>query len=133
MELAIINGTFSNRNQNQTQAAQMAAAAALTSEEAGRKIQYVVSDERSCNEVAKVLGAAIGKPDLTWVLLTNEQMTQALLERGLPAHLVHNFVELGAAIHSGILRGDYDLHKPVMGKVKLEDFAKEFAARYEEK
>uniref|UniRef100_A0A914E657 K Homology domain-containing protein n=2 Tax=Acrobeloides nanus TaxID=290746 RepID=A0A914E657_9BILA len=29
MELAIINGTFSNRNQNQTQAAQMAAAAAL--------------------------------------------------------------------------------------------------------
>lgn len=29
MELAIINGTFSNRNQNAAQAAQMAAAAAL--------------------------------------------------------------------------------------------------------
>ena len=28
-------------------------------------------------------------------------------------------------------REDYDLHRPlVMGKVKLEDFAKEFAARF---
>ena len=41
-------------------------------------------------------------------------------------------VELGASIHSGILREDYDLHKPTaMGKEKLEDFAKDFAAAFQ--
>jgi hypothetical protein len=38
---------------------------------------------------------------------------------------------MGASIHSGALREDYDLHKPLaMGKVKLADFAKEFAAAF---
>jgi len=49
----------------------------------------------------------------------------------MPAYIAALFVELGASIHSGKLREDYDLHKPTsMGKVKLEDFAKEFAAAF---
>ncbi len=40
-------------------------------------------------------------------------------------------VELGAATHKGLLREDYDLKKPFeMGKVKLEEFAKEFAITF---
>lgn len=45
-----------------------------------------------------------------------------------PEHIAANLVELGAATHSGILREDYEQHKTVMGKVKLDDFAQEFAA-----
>jgi hypothetical protein len=36
---------------------------------------------------------------------------------------------LGDSIHNGALREDYEQHKPTtIGKVKLGDFAKEFAA-----
>jgi uncharacterized protein YbjT (DUF2867 family) len=108
-----------------------AAAEELETPATGRKVRYVASDERTANEIAHILGAAIGKPDLKWVTFTDEQTQGAMEEKGMPPHIVANFVELGASIHSGTLREDYDLHKPTaMGKVKLEDFAKEFAAAF---
>ncbi|GAB4037441.1 NmrA family NAD(P)-binding protein [Spirosoma jeollabukense] len=98
----------------------------------GRHIRYVASDDRSASEVAHMLGAAIGKPDLQWLTFSEEQVKEALTKSGMPAPLVANFVELGASIHSGALREDYDLHKPaVMGNVKLEEFAQEFAAAFQ--
>lgn len=108
-----------------------AAAEEIETPATGFKVRYVASDEHTANEAAQILGAAIGKPDLKWVTLTNEEMQNGLEQKGIPAHLAANFVELGASIHSGALRQDYELHKPiVMGKVKLQDFAKEFAATF---
>ncbi len=108
-----------------------AAAEELETSANGRKVRYVASDERTANEIAHILGAAIGKPDLKWVIFTDEQTQGAMEEKGMPPHIAANFVELGASIHSGALRQDYDLHKPtVLGKVKLADFAKEFAAAF---
>jgi hypothetical protein len=49
---------------------------------------------------------------------------------GVPANAAFNLVELGAATHSGILREDYEKNKPAIGKIKLEDFAKDFANTY---
>ncbi len=97
----------------------------------GRKVRYVASDEHTADEIAHILGEAIGKPDLKWVTFTDKQTQSAMEEKGMPPHIAANFVELGASIHSGALREDYDLHQPtVMGKVKLQDFAKEFAAAF---
>ena len=94
-------------------------------------MRYIASDERTADEIARVLGAAIGQPDLKWVTFTDAQTQAAMEEKGIPSHIVNNFVELGAGIHSGILREDYDLHRPTaMGEVKLEDFAAEFAAAF---
>lgn len=94
-------------------------------------VRYIASDDRTGNDIAKVLGAAIGKPDLQWVTFTNEQTQAGMEQNGIPAHVAALWVELGASIHSGELRRDYDLHRPaVMGQVKLEDFAKEFAAAF---
>ena len=111
----------------------IAAAAAeelTTSAPVGQHVRYVSSDECTCNEAARILGAAIGKPDLTWITFTNEQMQAGLEKAGVPAPAAAGVVELYASIHSGALGEDYELHKPVMGKVKLEDFAKEFAAAF---
>ncbi|GAB2565365.1 NmrA family NAD(P)-binding protein [Spirosoma areae] len=99
----------------------------LTTLETDRHVRYVASDERSCTEVAQVLGQAIGKPDLTWVIISSEQMKKGLEANGVPAHVAAALAELGSATHSGALRADYERHKPVMGQVKLEDFAPEFA------
>lgn len=109
------------------------AAEELSTQAAGRNIRYVASDDRTASEVAHVIGAAIGKPNLQWLTFSQDQVKDALTKSGMPAPLVANFVELGASIHSGALREDYDLHKPtVMGNVKLEEFAKEFAAAFQE-
>ena len=108
-----------------------AAAEEIETPATAKKVRYVGSDELTANEIARTLGAAVGKPDLKWVTFTDEQMREGMEKRGMPAHLVANFVEMGASTHSGAMREDYELHKPIaMGQVKLADFAKEFAAAF---
>ena len=107
------------------------AAEELTTSSTGINVRYIASDDLVASEVAQILGAAMGKPDLKWVVFSDEQVTDAMTKAGMPPAFVTGFVELGASIHSGALREDYDLHKPaVMGKVKLADFAQEFAASF---
>lgn len=108
-----------------------AAAEELTRSATGQDVRYVASGEYTANEAARILGAAIGKPDLQWVTLTDEQTRSGLEQNGIPPHVAANFVDLGASIHNGRLGEDYEQHKPAaMGKVKLDDFAHEFAAAY---
>ncbi len=108
-----------------------AAAEELTKFAVGKTVRYVASDERTCNEIASIVGAAIGKPDLTWLTFTDEQTKAGMEQNGMPPHFAATMVELGSAIHKGILLTDYEKHKPArMGKIKLEDFAKEFAAAF---
>jgi uncharacterized protein YbjT (DUF2867 family) len=97
--------------------------------EAGRRVRYVASDERSCNDTASILGAAIGKPDLKWTIITDEQMQSGLEAAGMNPRIAAGLVEMYAGFHSGTLAEDYHRNKPkVLGGVKLEDFANEFAA-----
>jgi len=97
---------------------------------AGSAVRYVGSDDRSCNEVAKVLGTAIGMPDLEWRTLTKEQVLTSLVNNGHSEDVAHHLLELGEAIHTGRLREEYDKNKPTLGRVKLEDFAVEFAKMF---
>lgn len=97
----------------------------------GRKIRYVASEELTGQETASILGAAIGKPDLKWILVTNEQMLTGLVEAGMNKEISAGLVEMYASLQSGLLSEDYFSNRPVvMGKVKLKDFAKEFANQY---
>jgi uncharacterized protein YbjT (DUF2867 family) len=98
------------------------------------KVRYVASDERTCNEIAAVLGNAIGKPGLKWELITSEEMVAGLLAIGMNPKIAAELVEMYACMHAGKLAEDYYAHKPaVMGSVKLEEFAPEFAAVYNQK
>jgi uncharacterized protein YbjT (DUF2867 family) len=100
---------------------------------AGRKVRYVASDELTGNETASILGAAIGKPDLKWIIISSEQMQSDLETAGMNQHIAAGLVEMFASQHSGLLTEDYYRNKPaVMGKVKLTDFAKEFAAAFKQ-
>ncbi|GAB3910014.1 NmrA family NAD(P)-binding protein [Larkinella knui] len=103
----------------------------LTRPASGQTVRYIASDERTASETARCLGEAIGKPDLKWVLFTDEQVRSRMEANGMSAQFAADFADLGASIHSGAMRQDYDRHQPTdIGKVKLEDFAKEFAATY---
>ncbi|HMG08098.1 MAG TPA: NAD(P)H-binding protein [Mucilaginibacter sp.] len=96
----------------------------------GRKIHYVASDELSPNEVAGILGEAIGKSDLKWVVIPDEQLLNGLLAAGMNPGIAKGFVEMNASRRGGVLYEDYYRDKPILGKIKLTDFAKEFAAAY---
>jgi uncharacterized protein YbjT (DUF2867 family) len=95
---------------------------------AGTKVRYVASDELTGNETAGILGAAIGKPGLKWILIPGEQWQRGLETAGMNPTIAAGLVEMFASQHSGLLTADYYRNKPtVMGKVKTTDFAKEFA------
>jgi uncharacterized protein YbjT (DUF2867 family) len=98
-----------------------------------RKIIYVASDELTGNETAGILGAAIGKPDLKWILLSNEQWQSDLEAAGMNPAIAGGLIEMFAAQHNGLLTEDYYRNRPVLGKVKMKDFAKEFAIAYNQK
>ena len=103
-------------------------------QQVSRKVRYVASEELSCNQIAGILGAAIGKPYLKWGTITDKQMLDALIKMKLPAGLANDIVEMNASQRNGgILFEDYYKNKPALGKVKMSDFAKEFANVYNSK
>lgn len=97
----------------------------------GHSVRYIGSDERSTIDIAKIIGATIGKPDLPWVVFSDEQAYQGMTQAGLPENVAKNYTEMGHAMHDGSMFEDYWKHHPEkLGKTKLEDFAKTFAAVY---
>lgn len=94
-------------------------------------IQYIVSDYRTADDIAEVLGKAIAKSDLKWVEFTDEQSLQGMQQAGLPEEIAGLFTEMGLGIRTGILQKDFlNKKSPIAGNTKLEDFAKEFAINY---
>jgi uncharacterized protein YbjT (DUF2867 family) len=99
----------------------------------GRSVHYLASDEVSPNEVAQILGEAIAEPDLTWKVISKEQMLSGMLAAGINEWIANGFMAMQAAQESGSLYEDFYRHKPVFGKTKFKDFAKEFAQVYHQK
>jgi len=96
----------------------------------GRTIRYIASDEVSPNEVAKIIGEAIGKPDLKWLVIPGGQLLKGMVAAGMNEWIAKGFVEMQASQGSGILYEDYHRNHPALGRVKMTDFAKDFALVY---
>lgn len=97
----------------------------------GKQIIYIASDERTFEEITSVLGSSIGKTDIAWVEFTDEQSLGGILQSGLSQTIADGYTEMGKAIRSKAMESDYLNNKPSeLGKVKLEDFAKEFALAF---
>jgi len=103
----------------------------LTLNFTGHSVQYIASDEVSTDDIASAIGKAIDKPDLKWVEFTDDQATQGAVQAGLPRELAENYTAMGHSLKTGKLGEDYWKHRPAkLGKIKLADFAKMFAAAY---
>lgn len=100
----------------------------------GKTVRYVSSEELTGDETVRILGEAIGKPDLKWVVITDEETLNGLINAGMQPKIAEGLVEMYAGLYNGILGEDYIKNRPaVMGKTKLADYAKEFAAIYNQK
>ncbi len=98
----------------------------------GRTIRYIASEEMTFNEVAKILGEAIGKPYLKWGKISDKQLLSAMKGMGMNGEVAQGFVEMQASGGSAnsLLYEDYYRHRPALGKTKLKAYAKEFAKAY---
>ena len=90
-------------------------------------VRYVASEELACKDTARILGQAIGKPDLQWIKIPDQQMLDGLIARGMRPDIAKGMVEMYS---NRAMYEDYYKHRPVLGKTKLPEFAKEFAAAY---
>ena len=96
----------------------------------GRTIRYIASDEVSPNQVASILGEAIGKPDLKWVIVSDEQSLNGMITAGINSQIAKGLMEMNASRRGGVLYEDYYKNRPLLCKTKLKDFANDFAAVY---
>jgi uncharacterized protein YbjT (DUF2867 family) len=96
----------------------------------GKTVQYIASDECSINEISEVLSNAANKPNTPWVTFSDEDALNGMLQSGLPKTNADGYIEMGKSIREGLLQADYWNNKPLLGKIKLADFAKEFEAAY---
>lgn len=97
-----------------------------------RKIRYVASDTTTIRELARTLGEAIGRPELAWTVVSDDDLRTRLLAQGLSAYAADLRVELGVAHRTGLLMEDFERHQPIpLGRVKIGDFAREFAQAFE--
>lgn len=98
---------------------------------AGQTIKYVVSDVKTVTELANAIGKAIGKPDLAWTDFSEAQAIEGMLQAGLPEEMAKLYAEMGSGFRAGKIQQDFLNHQaPVIGQVKVADFAQEFAQRF---
>jgi Predicted nucleoside-diphosphate-sugar epimerases len=96
----------------------------------GKTAQYIASDEVSPNEILQALGKSIDHPTLKWTVISSEQLLNQMLSAGINEWIANGLVAMQKAQAAGSLYEDFYLNKPELGKVKLSDFATEFAEVY---
>jgi uncharacterized protein YbjT (DUF2867 family) len=94
-------------------------------------IQYIASDERTTAEISAVLATAAKKPGTPWVIFSDEDAFNGMKQNGLSDTIAEGYTQLGKSLREGKIQEDYwKNHPQQLGKIKLEDFAKEFEAVY---
>lgn len=100
----------------------------------GKNVLYLIGDIKTTDEIAFILGKAIGKPDLKWVNFSDADTKVALQQNGLPPDVAGNFAEMGSAMRSGAMTEDYYAKNAgIMGKIRFDSFADPFAEAYSKK
>lgn len=104
--------------------AEVAAQKLLSLDFTGHSTLYVSSDVRTFSEIAKVVGNAVGKPELPWVVFSDEDAYNGMIQAGLPETNAQGYLQMGKAFRSGIAQEDYFATKAQpQGSFKLEAFA----------
>lgn len=98
----------------------------------GRTVHYLASDEVSPNEIAQSIGEAIGNPNLKWEVIPADKLLDQMLSAGVNQWIANGMVQMQKAQQTGSLYEDFYRHNPTFGKIKLDDFAKEFVQKYQQ-
>lgn len=106
----------------------------ILNKEVVSNIRYVASEELTADEIAGIIGSAIGKPGMKWMRIPDEEMQKTFEGHGVPTSLATLLVEMSAALHNGDLLRNYYPNRPEkLGNIKLKEFAAQFADTYNKK
>ena len=83
-------------------------------------------------EVARILGAHIGRPDLPYVQLPEDAMAAALVQAGLSESFARLYVEMTRGFNEGRVRSREGRTAANSTPTRFEDFAEELARAYRE-
>jgi uncharacterized protein YbjT (DUF2867 family) len=82
-----------------------AAEALLRLDFRGKQTQELLGQrDISYNEVAEIIGKAIGKPDLKYKQPSDEQVRQGMVQSGMSAQFAGLILEMAASLNSGYMR-----------------------------
>jgi len=81
-------------------------------------------------EAAHILGAAVGKPQLPYVQVTDGQAHQAIVAQGMPPHMAEVMLEMNRAWNAGKIRPEEPRLPENTTLTTLEDWAPHFADAY---
>lgn len=108
-----------------------AAAEELQKTQEGKNIRYIISDVKTPSEIVKAFGSAIDKPELPWIEFTDEQYFGGMTQAGVPEEMAGLYTEMGTGLRNETIAADFlNNDGNATGKIKLEDFAKEFASKF---
>jgi uncharacterized protein YbjT (DUF2867 family) len=86
--------------------------------------------EISMAEATRIMGMAIGKPDLSYVQFPYEQAEQAMIGTGMSPNVARAFIEMYRAFNDGLLRPTEPRSAANTTPTSFETFIKTFAAAY---
>lgn len=95
-------------------------------------VRYVISDIQTPSAIATALGAAIQQPALNWIPFSDEQFVGGMTQAGVPLEIAEMYAEMGRGMGDGSIAEDFiSTGSEVTGKIKLSEFAKQFAERFQ--
>lgn len=98
---------------------------------AGKKVQELIGPrDVSMQEVATVLGKAIGKPDLAYVQFPYEEAVKAMVGMGFSPSIAENFVELSRGFNDREVFRAKSRDAKNTTPTSIEEFSKIFASAY---
>ncbi len=92
--------------------------------------EFIGPREVTIMEAAKVIGKAIGKPDLKYTQLPYEQDEKRMIDSGMKHQVAHLMVEMWRAFNEGKIAPTQKLTSEHKGKTTLDEFSKEIAQIY---
>ena len=92
------------------------------------------AEDLSMNEVAKIMGKEIGRPNLKYMQFSRENAKNGMVQNGLPQTIVEGYDELFNSLNEGKYLNDYKRTPEATTPTTLQQFAKnEFAHAFKQK
>lgn len=111
--------------------ADYAAKRLLTLDFEGHSHHYLLGErDVTFEEATKILGDAIGKPDLNYVSFSYEEAKKGIMEQGASQDLADRYNEFFRSLNAGKINEDAERTPETTTPTSIEQFAKEFAEVY---
>ncbi|WP_163655223.1 NAD(P)H-binding protein [Listeria sp. PSOL-1] len=93
----------------------------------GHTVHYAISDLFTGEEFVAALNEELGEADIRYVEISDEQFKHSLSSRGIPEKVIEHFLQMNEYERQPEKAyADLKAKNPSFGKIKLEDFIKQF-------